>query len=126
MKKELLYVELTTNYNHDGQAWIGYGQFNRTRKTVYFNGRILGKGRSSVGNYVDIISGEECWVSGVKKNGEDRHWAGHGKIHIDKTAIKDYLKQINEEKLPSNKFVEVEFNNTPNIELASKIENQKL
>jgi lactam utilization protein B len=34
----------------------------------------------SGGNYVDMETGESFWVSGVKKNGEDRRWAGSGKV----------------------------------------------
>jgi hypothetical protein len=126
MKAELIYVEMTTDTSHTGPAWIGYGFFNRTRKTVYFNGRILGRGRSVVGNYVDIQSGEEFWISGIKKNGENRHWAGFGKIIIDNSAIDDYLKIIDESKLSKNKFLVTEFDNVPKIEIATKIENSKL
>jgi len=34
------------------------------------------------------------WVFGVKKNGEDRHWAGSGKVLVEATALADYLKTI--------------------------------
>jgi len=64
-----------------------------------------------IGNFVDISSGIEHWVSGVKKNGEDRHWAGFGKIYIDKSAIEGYLKIINKSELPTNKFNMQEFEN---------------
>ena len=126
MKKELIYVEEILDANHTGPAWIGYGFFNRTKKTVYFNGRILGRGRGMIGNFVDIQSGHEHWVSGVKKNGEDRHWAGHGKISIDESAIEEYLKITNEVKLPMNKFVIEAFDNEPKKSIANEIENVKL
>jgi hypothetical protein len=126
MKSELLYVELVPKDSiHTGPAWIGYGQFNRSRKTVYFDGKIFGKGRSPLGNFVDIVSGEYYWISGVKRNGQDRHWAGFGKISIDKNAVSEYLEIIKEDKLPKNRFDIVELQNTPNIELANKIENTK-
>ena len=126
MKQNLIYVELTTEYNHTGPAWIGYGYFNRTGKTIYFNGRILGKGKGIVGNFVDIQSEEEFWVSGIKKNGQDRHWAGSGKIVIDESAVDDYLKYVNETELLKNKFIIEVFDNVPKIETATKIENRKL
>jgi hypothetical protein len=28
-------------------------------------------------------TGESFWVSGVKKNGQDRHWAGFGKVMVE-------------------------------------------
>jgi hypothetical protein len=48
----------------------------------------------SGGNYVDAETGESFWVSGVKKNGQDRHWAGSGKVLVEAAALPDYLKVI--------------------------------
>jgi hypothetical protein len=48
----------------------------------------------SGGNYVDMQTGECFWVSGAKKNGEDRHWAGSGKVLVEAAALSDYLKVI--------------------------------
>jgi hypothetical protein len=48
----------------------------------------------SGGNYVDMETGESFWVSGVKKNGEDRHWAGAGKVLIEAAAVSEYLDTI--------------------------------
>lgn len=52
------------------------------------------RGESGGGNYVDMETGESFWVSGVKKNGEDRHWAGSGKVLVEATAVSEYLKVI--------------------------------
>jgi hypothetical protein len=41
-------------------------------------------------NYVDINTGDEGWVSGVKKNREDPHWAGHGPVELDDDAVDEY------------------------------------
>lgn len=125
MKKELIYVELTNGFNHDEKAEIGFGFYNRTRSTVYFNGRILGKGKSIVGNFVDIETGENYWISGTKRNGTNRHWAGKGKIYIDKTAVTEYLNHTNQIALPTNKFVIKEFDNEPKVKRATEIENTK-
>ncbi len=48
----------------------------------------------SGGNYVDMETGESFWVSGVKKNGEDRHWAGSGKVLVEAGAVLEYLQAI--------------------------------
>ena len=48
----------------------------------------------SGGNYVDMETGESFWVSGVKKNGEDHHWAGSGKILVEAAAVTAYLQTI--------------------------------
>jgi hypothetical protein len=66
-------------HSDNGPAWIGYVTPSKTGWTLYFNGRGLMKRNGqrrgeSGGNYVDMETGESFWVSGVKKNGEDRHW----------------------------------------------------
>lgn len=124
MKTEILYVEL--KQGHSGPAWIGFGQFSKSGQTVYFNGKVLKKSQGISGNHLDIENQDEYWVSGVKKNGEDRHWAGSGKVHIDRSAIADYLKLIGQTALPKNKFIETDLDNVPNKALANDIENSKL
>ena len=52
---------------------------------------------ASGGNYVDMETGESFWVSGVKKNGQDRHSAGSGKILVEMAAVADYLETIGAE-----------------------------
>jgi hypothetical protein len=124
MRSEILYVELKEG--HSGPAWIGYGQFSKTGQTVYFDGKVLKKGQGISSNHFDIENGDEYWISGVKKNGEDRHWAGTGKVHINKSVIEEYLKKIGKAALPKNKFILVDLNNIPNKELSREIENSKL
>lgn len=120
MKSEILYVELKQG------AWIGFGQYSKTGQTIYFDGKILKKAQGIISNHFDLISGEEYWISRVKKNGFDRHWAGSGKIYIDKEVIEQYLEIIGSSLLPKNKFIITELNNTPNKSLSEEIENSKL
>ena len=89
----LRYIELKSGHKDNGPAWIGLVTLSRSKTTVYFNGRALkkAKGGGVSGNYFDIETGEEYWVSGVKKNGGDRHWAGNGRILIEKEAVEEYL-----------------------------------
>jgi len=102
--KLLRYIELKSGHSDNGPAWIAYVQHSKSGRTLYFNGRGLmklkGRRRGPVGgNYVDMETGESFWVSGVKKNGEDRHWAGSGKVLIEAEAVTEYLKSIKAEKL---------------------------
>ena len=54
------------------------------------------------GNYYDVETGEEYWISGIKKNNQDRHRAGRGRILIDASAIENYLLITGRGQLPSN------------------------
>lgn len=93
-RRQLRYVELTTRSNHNGPASISWVTINRTGKTIYYRDRVLRRIRSGgvVGNYYDVETGEEYWVSGVKRNGEDRHWAGSGPVEIDDDARDEYRR----------------------------------
>lgn len=85
METEIKYIELKTGYADNGPAWIGKVRFSKSGKTIYFNNHAL-KGNGH-GACRDIETGEIYWVSGVKKNEENRHWAGNGKIMVDKEII---------------------------------------
>jgi hypothetical protein len=56
----------------------------------------------SGGNYVDMETGESFWISGIKKNGEDRHWAGSGKVLVEAGAVSEYLQTIGAKTLDTS------------------------
>jgi hypothetical protein len=81
---------------------------SKTGRTLYFDGRGLMKLKGqrrgdSGGNYVDMKTGESFWISGVKKNGQDRHWAGSGKVLIQAAAVAEYLEVIGAKKLDTSR-----------------------
>jgi hypothetical protein len=89
----LRYIELKSGHGDSGPAWIASVIISRSHSTIYFNDRALKrlKGGGISGNYVDLESEEEFWVSGVKKNGEDRHWAGSGRVLVERAVVDEYL-----------------------------------
>jgi len=88
-----MYIELKSGQGDRGPARIGRVTFSKTGTTIYYKEksfqRIKGGGIS--GNYFDVETNEEYWISGVKKNGEDRHWAGSGNVEIDEDVKEEYL-----------------------------------
>ncbi|WP_294231275.1 hypothetical protein [uncultured Chryseobacterium sp.] len=113
MKPKIRYVENKSS-GHNGSAWISWVEFSKSGQTVYFNNKALKKLKvpGISGNYFDIETGEEYWVSGVKKNGQDRHWAGGGKIMIDKNSISEYLKLVDFTVLDEKHFEFIDFEKT--------------
>jgi hypothetical protein len=106
--KTLRYIELKSGHSDNGPAWIAYVTQSKSGRTLYFNGRGLMKLKgqrrgASGGNYVDMATGESFWVSGVKKNGQDRHWAGSGKVLVEATALSEYLDTINAKTLDTSR-----------------------
>jgi hypothetical protein len=107
--KVLRYIELKSGYSDNGPAWIAYVETSKTHRTLYFNGRGLMKLKGqrrgeSGGNYIDMESGQSYWVSGVKMNGEDRHWAGSGKVMVEAAAVPEYLKTVKAGTLDTSRY----------------------
>ncbi len=126
--KLLRYIELKCGHSDNGPAWIGYVTRSKTGRTLYFNGRGLMKLKGqrrgdSGGNYIDMETGEAYWVSGVKKNGEDRHWAGSGKVLIEAAAVADYLKAIGAKTLDKTRCEITNTIHATDIERLSKLAN---
>ncbi|MEM1379217.1 MAG: hypothetical protein AAGH41_01195 [Pseudomonadota bacterium] len=85
-----MYVE-----NKDGDidgvaARIGWVTFSKTGKSVYYRGRALAKANGVAGNFLDVASREEYWVSGIKKRGSNVHWAENVAVLIDDDAREEY------------------------------------
>jgi hypothetical protein len=96
MKSRIMYIELKSGFNDDGPARIVRVTFSKTGRTIYYNGKAFQSlsGTGVHGNYMDVESGDEYWLSGPKKNGEDRHRAGSGKIEIDEDVREEYFREI--------------------------------
>jgi hypothetical protein len=126
--KILRYIELKSGHSDNGPAWIGYVERSKTGRTLYFNGRGLMKLKgqrrgASGGNYVDMETGESFWVSGVKTNGEDRHWAGSGKVLIEAAAVTEYLATIKAKALDTSRCEVTNAIRQTDIEKLSRLAN---
>ena len=96
--RRVMYVE-NKNGDLDGaDARIGWVSFSKSGKSVYYRGRTLLRngGQGVKGNYVEEDTGEEFWVSGIKKRGSNTHWAESPKVLIDEDAQEEYERIINE------------------------------
>ena len=92
MKTRIMYVELKTGFDNDGPAWIGRVQISKTGRTLYYRDKTLRRipGGGIRGNHDDIETGDEYWVSGVKRNRANRPWAGTGPVVIDEEVRQEY------------------------------------
>jgi hypothetical protein len=99
----LRYIELKTGYNDNGPAWIGWVKLSRSGRTVYFNGKAFQ--RAERGLHFDVETGDRYWISGVKKRGTNRHWAGSGRITIEAGAVARYLDLAGESELDRSQFI---------------------
>lgn len=121
----LMYIELKTGYSDDGPAWIGYVKTSKSKKTIYFNDHAFQKNIGNYANYIDIENGDKYWISGLKKEESNRHWAGHGKIMIDRRAVNEYLFLIGEKELPLNLFEVVDIEDRFPVKRVKELLNEK-
>lgn len=97
--RRVMYVE-NKNGDIDGvPARIGWVSFSKTGLTVYYRGRTLSrvKGGGISGNHVDVDTGEEYWVSGIKQRGSNTHWAESTGVAVDDDAFEEFARIKNEE-----------------------------
>jgi hypothetical protein len=124
---EIKYVELKTGFSHSGPAWIGLVSYSKSGRTLYFNGKALQslKGTGITANYFDIESDDEYWVSGVKKNLQDRHRFGGGIVQVEKRIKDDYMKLVGITELDPKYFEEVDLIEELPIDRIYELENEK-
>ena len=109
MKSRIMYIELKSHpggHNDCGPARIGRVTFNKTGKTLQYGGKRFQKGGTdSCANYHDVETGEGYWISGPKRNGEDRHPCGGGPVVIDEDVREEYWTKIrNQPERSKEKF----------------------
>lgn len=102
-----MYVECKASNDHRGRARICRIRLSKSGRTIYLGGLALQsqRGAGIYGNYVDVKTGLEYWVSNPKKNGQDRHWAGGGEVRVEQDVVDEYWRDIRECEPPENPFV---------------------
>lgn len=95
-KSRVMYIEDKSS-GLEGNARIGRVYFSKTGKTLYYNGRRFQslKGMGFKANYVDIDKGDEFWISGPKKDRNDRLYGGQLGVEVDEDVKEEYFKIIN-------------------------------
>lgn len=76
----------------DGPGRIGWVELTRSRRAYRYQGKLLEKVVGYKYNCIDAETGERYWVSGPKRNGEDKLYGGL--VHIDEDAREEYWLKI--------------------------------
>jgi hypothetical protein len=126
MNTVLKYLELKTGFSDNGPAWIARVSTSKSGQTTYFNGRALRKnaGQGVQGNYFDIETGEEFWISGVKRSESNRHSRGGGKVRIEAACIDEFLSLIGQTSIDPSMYDVVNDIVATDISYFSKLENR--
>jgi hypothetical protein len=97
-KQRIMYIERKAG-NLEGSARIGRVTYSKTCKTIYYKGKAFRslKGYGFKSNYYDVATGEEYWISGFRKDRQDRLYGGglHN-VEIDDDVREEYLRQVSD------------------------------
>lgn len=79
-----------------GEARIGRVYFSQSGKTLYYRDRKFQslKGYGFKSNYFDVETQEELWISGPRKDREDRLYGGHRNVQIDEDVKEEYMDYL--------------------------------
>lgn len=95
MKAIIKYIEHKPAEHTDrAEAWIARVWLSSSGRTLYFNDMALKRGSGVDCNHFDLVTGESYWVSGVKKRGTNRHWAGGGPVQIEQSLVDWYHEVV--------------------------------
>lgn len=109
MKTRVMYIELKEPNNRLNRgalsnfARIGKVSFSKTGKTIYYDGRTFRslKGKGFKANYFEVDTKEKYWISGCRRDGQDRLYNERLPIEIDEEIREEYWLGIR--KLPSHR-----------------------
>lgn len=94
-KSRIMYIENKSG-GLEGDARIGRVYFSKTGKTLYYKGRKFKslKGMGFKSNYYDVDTGDEFWISGPRKDKNDRLYGGNKGVTIDDDVLVEYKELI--------------------------------
>lgn len=86
-----------------GPARIGRVTYSKTGKRIYYGGREFAslKGSGFKANFCDVETGEQYWISGCRKDGNDALYSTS--VEIDDDVREEYW--VNIRKKPEHKDI---------------------
>ncbi|WP_347312470.1 1-deoxy-D-xylulose-5-phosphate synthase [Defluviimonas sp. SAOS-178_SWC] len=94
-QSRIMYIESKAE-GLEGPAVIGRVYFSRSGKTIYYKGMKFQslKGNGFKANYFEIESGEHYWISGPRKDQNDRLYGGNKGVIVDDDVREEYRSML--------------------------------
>ncbi len=95
-RSRIMYIENKSG-GLNGSARIGRVTFSKTGKSLTYAGRTFQslKGRGFKANFFDVETGEEFWISGPRKDGQDRLYPESTRtVEVDADVAEEYWRDI--------------------------------
>ncbi|MEM7405176.1 MAG: 1-deoxy-D-xylulose-5-phosphate synthase [Pseudomonadota bacterium] len=90
-RSRIMYIE-DKSEDLEGPAWIGRVHLSKTGHTLYYKGRRFRslKGAGYKANYFDVDTGEHFWISGPRKDQQDRLYGRNAGVVVDDDVAMEY------------------------------------
>ena len=88
-----MYIECKAD-SLNGPARIGRVTFSKTRLTIYYKGREFFRIQGYKTNYRDRETLDQYWISGPRRDGQDRLYASNLPVQIDDDIREEYWTEI--------------------------------
>ena len=94
-RSRIMYIE-DKSEGLNGPARIGRVYFSKSRKSLYYQGRVFQtlKGSGFKANYFEVDSGDHFRISGPRKDQNDRLYGGFKGVEIDEDVREEYLQYL--------------------------------
>lgn len=94
-RSRIMYIEDKSG-GLEGDSRIGRVYFSKSGKTLYYKGRKFRslKGNGFKSNFYDVENGDEFWISGPKKDRNDRLYGGNLGVEIDEDVLDEYKEYL--------------------------------
>jgi len=94
-RSKIMYLE-DKSQGLEGEARIGRVYYSKSGKTLYYKGLRFQslKGSGFKANYFELDSGDHYWISGPKKDKNDRLYGGNRGVEVDTDVIEEYQSHI--------------------------------
>jgi hypothetical protein len=93
MRTRIMYLENKAK-GLTGPARIGRVTFSKTKKSSYYRGKTFQRLSGYKANHFDVETGEHYWISGPRRDGSDRLYAGNVPVEVDEDVHDEYWTQI--------------------------------
>lgn len=95
-RSKIMYVE-DKSAGLEGEARIGRVYSSKSGKTLYYRGQKFQslKGSGYKANYFEVESGDHYWISGPRKDQNDRLYGGNRGVEVDDDVYEEYIRSIN-------------------------------
>lgn len=105
MNRRIMYIEFKGE-GLEGTARIGRVTFSRSGATLYYAGKAFRslKGKGFKANYYDVETGDRYWISGPRRDGNDRLYGGSLAVEVDEDVSEEYWTEIRGQARSLNVF----------------------